>query len=262
MKETKTTDDGTGSTTSFLDEEIADTLVFLGKLLMHPDGTAGRSRTELLDNAARSFEEARLVFRRVYGTTNRKKEYSALSQMASAQAQIMSTEKQAEANYLDALEGLADTVGWEDGMTNHTAFQLAKLYKRQGNYEQAVSTLARMKGELTLVFGATDAKVLQLNGELAELWLLVGKGHSNVKANKTHNSKAQDMKKTTRTPDETAIALLEESLNSMPPNSPEYMRIFMQLEDLKEQIELAAESRGCAVISESLLPSNNTGAVT
>ena len=96
LKETKTTDDGTGSTTSFLDEEIADTLVFLGKLLMRPDVTAERSGTEMLDTAARSFEEARLIFRRVYGTTNREKEYSVLSQMASVQVQIMSTEKQAE----------------------------------------------------------------------------------------------------------------------------------------------------------------------
>lgn len=238
---------GAASATANSEEEVAEALVFLGKLQMQPNaqGHTGRSETNMLEDAARSFEEARQIFHSIYGAADRRKECTALCHLASAQAQIMSMVEQAEANYQAALKGLADTAGWRDGMTNHTAFQLAKLYKKRGSYKQAVATLTHMKNELALVFGAADSKVLQLNGELAELWQLIGKeGDSADLQDNMENAGGDDDTEAPKSPDETAAALLEEALDSLPSNSPEYMGIFMRLEDLKDQIEAATEAGG------------------
>jgi len=69
-----------------------------------------------------------------------------------------------------------------------------------------------MKNGLIDVFGKDDSRVLQLNGEEAEICNILG-----------------DYRK--------AIELLEEVVDNLPPGSPEARIAFMKLDELKEMEE-------------------------
>ncbi|VEU44812.1 unnamed protein product [Pseudo-nitzschia multistriata] len=261
-------DDGSGGgeeAAAVVEEELADALLFLGKLLQLAGNFA---------DASRSFEEARWIFHaccqkrhdQEMPTQNpskkrpnpivigiRKKECSALSHLAFAQSQLgqsppppgrTSSEETndnsdrheqllclAEANYKEALEGLEEVVGWEDGMTNHTAHELAMLYKQTGRYERGIARLTRTKEKLAEVWGPGDPKVVQLNGELAEMHRLLSSSSSSSEREGVIS-------------EEKVVALLEDALEVLPPNSPEARRIFVRLEELKEERELAAADPG------------------
>merc|ERR1711865_171483 len=148
------------------------------------------------------------------------------------------------------------------GMTNHTGYELAQLYKQQQQYDKAIDTITDMQTQLAKVLGSTtDPKVLQLNSELANLMVLANTTTTNTAAaattttksnpdeekedrtNRTTSSSASQSssstdKKKTENKVLAAIELLEDAMEHLPPNSPETMRIFMQIENLKEQHEL------------------------
>jgi hypothetical protein len=303
-------------------EDIADALLFLGKLYQLQGG---------FGNAFESFSEARHLYQQIVVVQefqpqteqhteqqplqphqqqlqqrhSKKKELTALSHMASARSRWLA-EGDGDVNDIDntidndndndvdvdvdelfheALEGLEEICGWKDGMTNHTAHEWS-LHARRGstNYNsnssaiqnntkttadprKALSILTNMKQKLAGVFGPNDHRVLQLNGELAELWHLVsalpsslnGTNDTTATATSTtthttttstscstssststsnherHKSGGRDDLDTTTTAEENAMVLLEEALDNLPPNSPEARRIFMQLEEWKDQ---------------------------
>lgn len=233
-------------------EEIADTLSFLGKLYRLQDS---------MELAALCFSEALALYReqqqqgdqkispvQTIASTHtspadypqnqlKRKELTALSHLASAQGRLPGTKAydSAVANFRTALDGLAATVGWEDGMTNHTAHEWSQFYRRSGDPRLALSILTSAKDNLAQVFGREDARVLQLNGEMAELWRALraetssGDDPGAGKRREGHDTGTDDS--------DQATALLEEALDKLPPNSPEAIRILMQLEDWKETRE-------------------------
>ncbi len=227
-----------------VDEEIADTLLFLGKLhQLHGS----------LEEAISLFEESREIYKQQqhnngesentpentpkFALQTRRKELVALSHLATAKGRLQHEENEyndndaatIEADFQEALEGLEEVAGWEDGMTNHTAHEWSLYCSRTKNDpEKALNILSRMKQNLTNAFGSDDRRVLQLNGILAELWQKIGE--------KDMGDKAKSCIVETST-EENAISLLEEALDTLPPNSPEALRVFMQLEELKERQE-------------------------
>ena len=236
-------------------EEIADTLLFLGKL---------HQLNASIDNAVEAFAESRDLYKHQLevnhkdspSVSNRlhRKELVALSHLASAKGRLLQQGESRqgsfstiEAEFQEALEGLSELSGWEDGMTNHTAHEWALYYKNVKNDPQkALGILSNMKEELSQVFGGDDERVLQLNGEMAQLWRMISmtKETDTIERN---NSVPMDVIVTSSSspsssPDKAmaeknAMALLEEALDALPPNSPEARRIFMQLEEWKESQE-------------------------
>jgi len=207
----------------------------------------------------------------------KKKELAALSHMASARSRWLAegadnpidVDVDVDELFREALEGLEDICGWQDGMTNHTAHEWS-LHARRGNNtnnnttsnsnpRKALSILTNMKQKLAGVFGPNDHRVLQLNGELAELWHLVSalpasngtddttncnsnstdernkRGGEDLDTSAAATSTTTTTAPTTSTAEENAMALLEEALDNLPHNSPEARRIFMQLEEWKDQ---------------------------
>lgn len=242
-------------------EDIADALLFLGKLYQL-QGAFG--------DAVEPFSEARILYQQLLQqqqqqfTTetptvhqSKRKELTALSHLASAQSRWLAggssgsspntdtkiTEVDADELFREALEGLEETCGWEDGMTNHTAHEWSLVCRLNGNPRNALSILTNMKEKLSGIFGTNDHRVLQLNGELAELWQLVSalpssSNHNDSSSSDERNRNLGDGSDTSAaatTAEENAMALLEEALDNLPPNSPEARRIFMQLEEWKEQ---------------------------
>ncbi len=242
-------------------EEIADTVLFLGKL---------HQLNGSIDNAVELFAESRYLCKQeqVYqqqlaenhddslSTLNRllRKEFVALSHLASAKARLLHQGEfhqgsfaAVEAEFQEALEGLSEIAGWQDGITNHTAHEWALYCKNVKNDpEKAIRILSNMKEELSKVFGGDDERVLQLNGEMAQLWRIVS---MSKELGKTEKNSADPLdvivtasSSSTSLPDKAlaeknAMALLEEALDALPPNSPEARRLFMQLEEWKESQE-------------------------
>jgi len=196
---------------------IADTSLFLGKLFQ---------LVGLYNDAETSFEEAYSIHRdqsssstqqqqQQQSNTQKRSEYNALSHLAQAQKNLHRY-NDAEQNYLLALSGLKSTVGWTDGATNHTSHSLARLYRERGQNQNAQTTLRSMKAGLVVAFGEGDSRAVQVNGELAEVSLLLG--------DRTE-----------------AIELLEEVVDGLPPNSPEARMAFVRVEELKEEEEDGVE---------------------
>mmetsp|Transcript_51898 Transcript_51898/g.60658 ORF Transcript_51898/g.60658 Transcript_51898/m.60658 type:complete len:273 (-) Transcript_51898:382-1200(-) len=178
--------------------EIADTALFLGKLLQLQNK---------FNEAETSFNESYSIHQSL--SPNKRCQYVAQSHLAHAQKKLRRYQD-SEKNYCEALRGLEKTIGWKDGFTNHTSFELARLYREQRQDREASAALESMKGHLGDVFGKEDPRVLQINGELAEIKFSLG------------DKKA-------------AMFLLDELVNKLPPNSPEARRAFIRLEELKEQ---------------------------
>jgi len=255
--------DGDNERYRMIREDLADALFFLGKLLQLQNNVA---------DAVRSFEEARWIFHerhqqetekhaatkhptkaaahasRMVAVALRKRECATLSHLAEAQARMWLDKKDndngngnddyeqmqqwlnlAEANFEEALDGLASSVGWEDGMTHHTAHRRAMLCKERGRFEEAIGKLTVIQNQLADIFGPDDPKVVQLNGELADLWQL--RSSSSSSSSSSGSAKAR--------------ALLEEALETLPPNSPEARRIFMRLEELEE----AGDEQGPGIVT-------------
>lgn len=264
------------------DEEIADTLLFLGKLNLL-DGS--------IENAVELFSESRDLIKRqqqqyhpqISATHNDhplrlgekrqdvlngllRKEYVALSHLASAKGRLLQngtphegSVSSIEADFQEALEGLAEICGWEDGMTNHTAHEWALYCKHiMNDPEKAIQILSNMKEELSKVFGYENERVLQLNGEMAQLWRMLSEAKEkddidackhtrsidNVVVSSSSSISLPDNDKALA--EEKAMALLEEALEGLPPNSPEARRIFMQLEEWRETRDKIEGPTSCA----------------
>lgn len=228
-----------------IQEEVADAIVFMGKLYR----LQGASK-----DSVESFSEALELYRdlQVHQSSDatRRKELVALSHRASSRALSPAcTASIASANddFREALLGLEALVGWGDGMTNHTAHEWSLLCRSTGNPEEALSILQTMKREISRVFGNDDHRVLQLHGELAELWQLVSiqkEADGDAERSDEGDSGHDDSATTAIGAEDHAMALLEEALEKLPPNSPEARRIFMQLEDWKEQKEQREQREG------------------
>jgi len=195
---------------------VAETTLFLGKLFQ---------LERRYDKAETFFDEAHSLHRSLappppFGLPSRN-EYVAQAHLGGAQKQLRRY-GDAEKNYLVALRGLEEVAGWKDGFTNHTSFELARLYREWGREEDAAEVLRRMKRELAEVFGLEDARVLQINGELAEICVAIGDRRA-------------------------AMSLLDEIVERLPPNIPEARRAFVRLEELKEEEEEGEVGGGVAV---------------
>jgi tetratricopeptide (TPR) repeat protein len=241
------------------ENEIAETMLFLGKLYQLENQ---------FENAVKSFEKARDRFgsgggeedqqqqldnnndndddsesSSIQTNTNinniKKRYYTSITHLAYAQKELGQYEE-SEKNYLKSLSGLEQLVGYTDGMTNHTCYELSQLYKTQNKFRKAIEVLEDMKLNLSIVFGKTDSKVLQLNSELANLLILSEKEGEpssvvTVTTNKAVPSSLSSSSSSSSSSSKNAIDLLEEAMDNLPPNSPEGRRIFMQIEELKEQ---------------------------
>jgi hypothetical protein len=212
------------------ENEIAETILFLGKLYQLENQFV---------NAVESFEKARDLFGNSGGEEtqqqqqyNKKRYYTSITHLAYAQKELGQYEE-SEINYLKSLSGLEELVGWTDGMTNHTCYELSQLYKTQNQYQNAIQVLEDMKMNLSNEFGSkTNSKVLQLNSELANVLILLEKQEQSEEP----SSSAETTDAASVVPSSLkAIHLLEEAMDNLPPNSPEGRRIFMQIEELKEQ---------------------------
>jgi len=142
-----------------------------------------------------------------------REEYNALVHLAHVYHKLHNF-AEAERGYVAAAQGLEQVVGWEDGATNRSNFELVKFYEERGRYDEALETLQRMKRGLGIVFGENDYRVLQLNEKMADVLLVISSRQENLKM---------------------AMDLLDEISTVLPPNSPEARRAFMRLEDLKEE---------------------------
>ncbi len=279
-------------------EEIADTLLFLGKLHQLQGSFAdaidlfAESRAiykQQQDKSGESPTENTSKFETVK-KKRRRKELVALSHLATARGKLRHLENASEstadtfrdqdicsieADFKEALEGLENDWGWSDGMTNHTAHEWSLYCSRTMNDpEKALSILSTMKENLCNVFGSDDRRVLQLNGEMAELWQRI----STADGETTDQNKSADNSSITnidgppqsimpQSAGENAISLLEEALDKLPPNSPEALRVFMQLEELKERQELQEQpsrgrSDGIEGIATTMASTGVTGTVT
>jgi len=255
-----------------LKEEIADTLLFLGKL--HQLQGSFAEAIDLFAESRAMYKEQQQQEKSGESPTNtrskiettptfekeaRRKELVALSHLATARGRLRHIENASsrnadivdtssiEADFKEALEGLEKDWGWSDGMTNHTAHEWSLYCSRTMNDpKKAQAILSRMKENLSNIFGSDDRRVLQLNGEMAELWQRMSiaiEGTMDQKKNIDNsditNVEGQPQSITTmESAGENAILLLEEALDKLPPNSPEARRLFMQLEELKEAQEL------------------------
>jgi len=191
----------------------ADTSLFLGKLLQFD---------RQYQEAEVSFSEAYRIQRSMLPHRPRD-EYTALSHVAQAQKKMKRFDE-AEQNFVKALNGLEATVGWKDGITNHTSFELAQMYRECGRDTEAAATLNMMKDSLGKVFGEEDSRVKQINSALAEIYIAIG-----------------DRPK--------AILLLDEVFQCLPPGSPESRRALMRLEEMKELDELGESCGESGIIA-------------
>mmetsp|Transcript_30286 Transcript_30286/g.69405 ORF Transcript_30286/g.69405 Transcript_30286/m.69405 type:complete len:255 (-) Transcript_30286:158-922(-) len=178
---------------------LADTTLFLGKLFQ---------LEERYSEAESSFDESRRSSLQSSLGASSRNEYVAQSHLATAQKHLQRYDE-AEKNFEEALRGLEKVVGWGDGFTNHTGFEFARLYRETGRQEEAKNILLKMQRELVAIFGVEDARVLQLNAELAEIYVVMGDRSA-------------------------AISLLEEVVDRLSPKIPEARRAFFRLEELKE----------------------------
>ena len=272
--------------------EVCETRLFLGKLYHLEQRYA---------DAAATFQAARAGFAALVTTTEetdtmtqnqvQTRYYTATTHVASAH-QHLGQYDAAERLYQEAFAGHIAISGWSAGMTNHTGYELAQLYKQQQQYDKAIETITDMQTQLAKVLGSTtDPKVLQLNSELANLMVLANtttttttaadttttkSNHDEEKEDRTNrttsSSASQSLTSTTTTKTTTtmktenkvlaAIELLEDAMEHLPPNSPETMRIFMQIETLKEQHELQQQQHQANGTSSSSSTQDNGVTIT
>jgi len=230
-------------------EELSDALLFLGKL-HQLDGN--------LEEAVDAFCSAKQHLEELHKP---KKYYTALSHEASAKARWLReagpnipppSAETIDSDFQTALEGLEQHAGWSDGMTNHTAHQWSRFCRQQGDPKTALQILTTMKENLTQVFGTDDSRVLQLNGEMAELWQQV----SSSKQESTEEEQQQEENDNNNGPNNKAVALLEEALEKLPPNSPGARRIFMQLEEWKDNDDTNETDSAAKVVVTTTKGSN------
>ena len=174
---------------------------------------------------------------------NKKRYFTSITHLAYAQKEL-GQYNVSEGNYLYSLKGLEILGGYSDGMTNHTCYELSQLYKAQQKFQKAIDALETMKRNLSKVFGKTDSKVLQLNSELATLLILLEQQEQSkenpsssavIVTTTTANKAVPSSSSSSSASLKNAIDLLEEAMDNLPPNSPEGRRIFMQIDELKEQ---------------------------